>query len=214
MPTDTHLLTLSQWFSPAYPVGAYSYSHGLEWAIEAGDVTGAASAQDWIADVLAFGAGRNDALFLGAAYDCDVAELAALDATCLAFAASAERVKETRLQGEAFAKVTGDMLGQPITARCYPVAVGWAARLAGLPIRLTTQMYLQAFMANLAAVAMRLVPLGQTDGQRIIRDLTPLCQQIAEDVEGQSLDDLASTTFLPDIASMKHETQYSRIFRT
>ncbi|WP_461406493.1 urease accessory protein UreF [Falsiruegeria mediterranea] len=214
MATATEILTLTQWFSPAYPVGAFAYSHGLEWAIDVGDVTTAEQTSAWIKEVLRHGAGWNDALFLAAAYHADAEDLANIDATARAFAASSERLKETRLQGEAFCEVTAKVWATDLAHLTYPVAVGRAARLEGLPLELTTQFYLMAFVSNLAAVAMRLVPLGQTDGQRLIRDLTPLCTQITEEANCASLDDLASTSFLGDIAAMKHETQYSRIFRT
>ncbi|SPJ28092.1 Urease accessory protein UreF [Falsiruegeria mediterranea M17] len=214
MATATEILTLTQWFSPAYPVGAFAYSHGLEWAIDVGDVTTAEQTSAWIKEVLRHGAGWNDALFLAAAYHADAEDLADIDATARAFAASSERLKETRLQGEAFCEVTTKVWATDLEHLTYPVAVGRAARLEGLPLELTTKFYLMAFVSNLAAVAMRLVPLGQTDGQRLIRDLTPLCTQITEEANCASLDDLASTSFLGDIAAMKHETQYSRIFRT
>ena len=214
MATATDILTLTQWFSPAYPVGAFAYSHGLEWAIDAGDVATAAETSAWIEEVLRHGAGWNDSLFLAAAYRADAEGLDEIDATARAFAASSERLKETRLQGEAFCDVTAKVWATDLAGLTYPVAVGRAARLEGLPLDLTTQFYLMAFVSNLAAVAMRLVPLGQTDGQRLIRDLTPLCTQIAEEAGIASLDDLTSTSFLGDIAAMKHETQYSRIFRT
>lgn len=214
MPTSAQILTLTQWFSPAYPVGAYSYSHGLEWAIEAGDVHDFQTTKEWVADVLSHGTGWNDALFLSAAFDTKDAALAELDEDCRAFAPSRERLKETDLQGAAFCEITAELLGESLKGLCYPIAVGGAAKLAELPLQLTMQMYLQAFLANLSAVAMRLVPLGQTDGQRLIRDLTPLCSEIAERALAATLDDLGSTAFMADIASMKHELQYSRIFRT
>ncbi|WP_373286753.1 urease accessory protein UreF [Actibacterium pelagium] len=214
MPTDAQILTLTQWFSPGYPVGAYAYSHGLEWGIEAGDVRDFSTAKQWVADVLSHGTGWNDALFMSAAFEADGDALAELDEECRAFAPSRERLKEADLQGAAFCEITGELLGARLKGLSYPVAVGRAARLADLPVQLTMQMYLQAFLANLAAVAMRLVPLGQTDGQRLIRDLTPMCSEIAKKAMGATLDDLSSTAFLADIASMKHELQYSRIFRT
>lgn len=214
MPTNLQILTLTQWFSPAYPVGAYAYSHGLEWAIEAGDVRDFTTAKEWVADVLNHGTGWNDALFLSAAFDAEEAALAELDEDCRAFAPSRERLKETDLQGAAFCEITAELLGERLAGLSYPIAVGRAAKLADLPLQLTMQMYLQAFLANLSAVAMRLVPLGQTDGQRLIRDLTPLCSEIAERAMVASLDDLGATAFMADIASMKHELQYSRIFRT
>ena len=214
MATATDILTLTQWFSPAYPVGAFAYSHGLEWAIDAGDVATTAEARAWIEEVLRHGAGWNDSLFLAAAYRADAEGLDDIDAAARAFASSSERLKETQLQGEAFCDVTAKVWATDLTGLTYPVAVGRAARLESLPLDLTTQFYLMAFVSNLAAVAMRLVPLGQTDGQKLIRDLTPLCTQIAEEASIASLDDLTSTSFLGDIAAMKHETQYSRIFRT
>lgn len=212
---DGTILTLTQWFSPAYPVGAFAYSHGMEWSIDSGAVTDTASAQDWITAALRDGAGWNDALFLAAAFRADTPEaLQDVDATCRAFAASRERAQEADLMGRAFGQVTADLWGGDLRGLAYPVAIGAAARTADLPLALTTQMYLQGFVANLAAVAMRLVPLGQTDGQRIIRDLTPVCTELADAAQDASLDNLSATAFGTDIAAMKHETQYSRIFRT
>ncbi len=214
-PTDIDILTLSQWLSPAYPVGGFAYSHGLEWAIECGSVTDASDTQEWIADVIQHGSGRNDCVFLASAYSAKTGEdLTAADQTARAFCASSERLLETRLLGEAFCGVTADVWAMEIESLTYPVAVGYAAQRQGLPLPLTAQMFLHAFMSNLVACATRLVPLGQTEGQRMIRDLTPICQKVARTALDAGLDDLGSTTFLSDIASMKHETQYSRMFRT
>lgn len=205
-------LTLTQWLSPAYPVGAFAYSHGLEWAVESGQVTDDISLQKWLAAILKHGTGLSDALFLAAAYR--VTDPTLIDATARAFSASAERLKETVLQGEAFGRATSEIWKIELPRLTYPVAVGQAARLHELPLDLTLTLYLQAFVSNLAVAGMRLVPLGQTDGQRVIRALMPLCVEIANTALEGDLDDLSSTAFLSDIASMKHETQYSRIFRT
>ncbi|WP_170328614.1 urease accessory protein UreF [Ruegeria arenilitoris] len=214
-PTDADILTLTQWLSPAYPVGGFAYSHGLEWAIECSAVTSVSEAGDWIADVVEHGSGRNDCVFLAAAYRADTPDkLAEIDRTAQALSASSERLMETRLLGEAFCSVTSDVWAVEMDSLTYPIAIGHAAAARNLPLGLTAQMFLQAFMANLVACATRLVPLGQTDGQRLIRDLTPLCQRIASEAIETGLDDLGSTAFLSDIASMKHETQYSRMFRT
>lgn len=212
MPIDAAVLALAQWFSPSFPVGAFAYSHGLEWAVQAGDVTDAAQTQDWIDTVLRHGAGWNDCLFIAAAYRAD--DAGAVDATARAFAASAERLRETDLQGAAFAAAVANLSGTTATPRTYPVAVGEAARNADLPLELTAKMYLHSLTSSLAGAAMRLVPLGQSDGQAIIRALTPAAQEIATRACAASLDDLSATAFATDIASMKHETQYSRIFRT
>jgi urease accessory protein len=162
--------------------------------------------------VLRHGAGWCDALFLAAAYRADDPQ--EVDRIARAFAPSAERLKETTLQGAAFGETTGQIWGGALPALTYPVALGHSARRHDLPLELTLQMYLQAFMANLVAAAMRLIPLGQTDGQRLIKRHTPLCAAIAAEAMEGTLDELSSTAFLSDIASMKHEQQYSRIFRT
>ena len=207
-----HVLTLTQWFSPAFPVGAFAYSHGLEWAIEAGDVSDAASTRDWIETVLRHGSGWTDALLIGAAYHAD--DPREVDDIARALAASRERLNESVLQGEAFSATVAALTGGRAQALTYPVAVGHAARAADLPLELTAQVFLQAFASNLVSAAMRLVPLGQVEGQRLIRDLTPLCAKIAPMALRADLDDLSSTAFMTDLAAMKHETQYARVFRT
>ena len=118
------------------------------------------------------------------------------------------------MQGAAFCAALSSVWKADLKGLSYPVAVGRAAKLEGLPLELTAQFYLQAMVTNLASVAMRLVPLGQTDGQMVIRDLTPLCCEIVQRAVQADLEDLSATAFLCDIAAMKHETQYSRIFRT
>lgn len=215
MATATDILTLQQWFSPAYPVGAFAYSHGLEAAIDAGHVGTAAAAEGWISQTVAYGAGWCDALLLVAAYGAETLDhLHEIDATARALSATRERLLETTLQGEAFCNATAALWPQALAGLTYPVAVGKAAQTLGLPCALTTQMYLQAFMANLAAAATRCIPLGQTEGQALTRNLTPLCLDTANAAQTAGLDALSSTAFLGDIAAMHHETQYSRMFRT
>ncbi|WP_242509527.1 urease accessory protein UreF [Rhodovulum imhoffii] len=213
--TDTELLTLAQWFSPACPIGAFSYSHGLEWAIDAGDVADAATLRTWISDILLHGTGKSDAVFLAAAYRArDTRRLAGIDAACRAFAPGRERLLETELQGAAFCRVTEQVWGKRLGNLAYPVAVGHAASLFGLPQIATASMYLHAFASTLASVGMRLIPIGQTEGQRVIRDVAPLCRTVAETTAPGDLETLSGTAFLADIAALRHETQHSRIFRT
>ena len=210
MTTDA-TLTLAQWFSPAYPVGAFAYSHGLETAIEGGLVHDAESLRAWITPVLTHGSGRNDALFLAAAFHGDPAQA---DDLCRAFASSAERVMETTQQGAAFAATTRAIWPIDLPDYAYPVAVGRAAHLLDLPLELTTQYYLQAFASTLVSVGIRLIPLGQTQGHALIHALSPLCKTIATDTAQGDLDTLSGTAFLADIHAMQHETLYSRTFRT
>ncbi len=215
MPTDAQILTLTQWFSPGYPIGAFSYSHGLEQMCCDGHVTHASDLQNFIEDVLRHGAGRADALFLAASFRADTLEdVAAIDARCRAFAPSRERLQETALQGAAFGQITAHVWGDTPQTLCYPVAVGQAARRLGLPPILTCAMYLHAFVSNLAAAGQRLAGIGQSQAQSVIQALAGLCSQIAEETIEGDLEQLSGTAFVVDIASMQHETQYSRIFRT
>lgn len=211
-----HLVTLMQWLSPSYPVGGFSYSHGLEWAVAAGDVTEAAGFQAWLADVLEYGTGRNDAILLAAAYRAeDAATLAHVDAVARALAPSSERLLETTAQGAAFVRTTAEIWDMDLPALCYPVAVGRAAALIGVGLEQVLPLYLHGFASNLTGAAMRLVPLGQTEGQRVLAAMTPLCDLLAQEaLAGAGLDDLGGCTVMADIAAMKHETQYTRLFRS
>lgn len=216
MPTDPGpLLTLAQWLSPAYPVGAFSFSHGLEWAVECGDVRDAASFQAWLKQCLTHGAGRNDAILLADSWrDPDDNALEHTDALARALAPSRERLAETVQQGAAFARVTADVWSLLLPAYTYPVAIGAAAGKLGLPLNDTLVMYLHAFAGNLTSAATRLVPLGQTEAQTVLAALAPLCITLAETAQSQTLDDLGAACMMADIASMKHETQYARLFQS
>lgn len=215
MSTQDPLLILSQWFSPAYPLGGFAYSHGLETAIARGDITTAAQLEDWLADLLRNGSGRNDAILLRAGFACaDHGAVAEVDAHARAFAASAERITEGAQQGAAFARTTNAIWATDLPDLMLPVAVGYAARALDLPVELSAQMYLQSFASTLTSAAVRLVPLGQTEGQACLQALGPLCVQIASETAEEGLDDLASCTFVIDIMAMQHETLTPRIFQS
>lgn len=206
------LLTLAQLFSPAYPVGGFHFSHGLEWAIDAEQITDGQTLLAWLEDILRHGSGWNDAVLLTASYRSP--EPASIDETARAFAASSERLAESREMGAAFSRITSRITGQEIAPLMYPVAVGQAARRLALPLDMTLRFYLHAFASNLAGAAMRAMPLGQTEGQRIIRATAETCVELAEKAVYSDLDDLCSGAFFSDIAAMRHETQYSRIFKS
>ncbi|MFN3664211.1 urease accessory protein UreF [Yoonia sp.] len=209
---DAELLTLAQWLSPAYPVGAFAYSHGLERSVGRGDIRDADALARWLSDVLTQGAGRSDAILLCAAYAADdvapVAELAAV------LAPSVERRMETMQQGAAFAATSRAIWHIDLPDMAYSVAVGRAARLMDLPVQPTVQLWLQAFVSNLVQAAQRLMPLGQTEAQRILAGLAPHCIRVGSDATRASLDDIGSATFAVDTASMQHKHSYSRIFRS
>lgn len=211
------LLRLLAWFSPSFPVGAFSYSHGIEWAIEEGLLHDAAGLERWVADVLGHGAGRNDAILLAEAWRIagDAQALADLRALAAAMPVTAELALETMAQGTAFARTAALAwgAGQEVE-QAYPIAVGVAAAEAGLPLQPTLIAYLHAFAANLVSAALRAVPLGQTDGQRTLRALEPVIVRQAALAAASSLDDLGSATLMVDWCSMRHETQYTRLFRS
>ncbi len=214
MTTDP-ILTLAQWLSPAFPVGAFTYSHGLEALVEAGTVHDAASFLAWLIDTIQHGAGQNDVILLAHAYNAGtVEELTEIDTFARALAPSAERLLETDQQGAAFARTAAAIHDLELSTLTYPVAVGRAAHLQTLPLPDTARLFLHAFAANLTSAATRLVPLGQTEAQATLTAVTPLCQDVADQAVTLSLDDIAASTFASDIASMRHETQYSRLFRS
>ena len=210
---DESLLTLAQWLSPAFPVGGFAWSHGLEAVIAAGEVGDAAELEAWITAVLDRGSGRADAVLLCAALD-DEADLARLDALARALAASRERWEETVAQGTAFAETVGALTGRDLAPMALPVAVGTAARGLGLAKPQVAAFYLQAFVGNLVSAAVRFVPLGQTEGQRVLQTLRPTILAIAEEAACQKPE--AITTAVPgaDLAAMAHETMDVRLFRS
>lgn len=206
------MLKLATWLSPGFPVGAFAYSHGLEQAVTAGDVTDRVSAEGWIAACLEHGAGRNDAIILAAVMR--GGDAAALDALARAYASSSERLRETVAQGTAFAETVAVAWGGDPTPRAYPVAIGVAARAHGLPVAETVALTLSAFVANLVSAAIRLVPLGQVEGQRILAALHPLIERVGREAMAATPDDLGGCAWATDIAAMRHETQAVRLFRT
>ncbi|MCB1341609.1 MAG: urease accessory protein UreF [Pseudooceanicola sp.] len=211
-PTDAALLTLAQWFSPGFPVGAFSYSHGQDWLVSTGALHSAAGVQTWIARVLTEGSGRNDLILLAQAWK--GGDLSELDGLARALVPAAERLTETGEQGEAFVRTVNAVWGLDLPPLAYPVAVGAAARALDLPLEPTARMYLHAFAAALTSAAVRAIPLGQTEGQAIVHALSPLVDRLCRDDLHAPLDALGGAVFAADIAAMNHETQYSRMFRS
>lgn len=215
---------LMTWLSPAFPVGAFSYSHGLEWVVETRQVRDAASLAAWVLDLLHHGAPKTDLIFLMEAWRAaraqdapridDVVELAA------AFVPSAERRLETVAQGNAFVLAARAVWPSPPLERlqgrdvAYPVAVGIAAAAHGLDLVVTARCFAQAFVANIVSAGVRLVPLGQTDGLRVIAGMEPHVARIVETAMSAALDDVGGAAVAADIGSMLHETQYTRLFRS
>jgi urease accessory protein len=208
---ELHLLA---WLSPAFPIGAYAYSHGLEWAIEAGDINDEPTALAWLRDLLHHGTGRADAILVRHALQAaaDPAALDHLAELARALTPARERRAETQDQGAAFALAAAPW-GE-IGAAPYPVAFGALAGRHGIAAPLAVAAYLQAFAANLISAAVRLIPLGQTAGLRLLAALQPDTRAVATETASATLDDLGGCAFRSDIAAMRHETQYTRLFRS
>ncbi|OWU85379.1 urease accessory protein UreF [Oceanicola sp. 22II-s10i] len=213
MATDPALI-LHQWLSPAFPVGAFAYSHGMEWEVAAGRLPDVSAVARWLDTCLTQGAGRNDAILLAAAYRAEPVGLPDLADLAEALAPSRERREETMGQGRAFTATVNALHGLDLPAMAYPVALGRAAAALDLPLDLTLRLFLQAFAANLVSAATRLVPLGQTEAQKCLAGLGPLIETLAEQAAPGDPERIGGAVPMIDIASMRHETQGTRLFRS
>jgi len=224
------LLRQQSWLSPAFPTGAYSYSHGIEWAVEAGHIHDRKSLVDWVEADLCYGSGRNEAIFFIEAWrsatsdDCEqllkIAELAA------AFRSTSEFALETSQQAtaclatlrrvwpdpniESLSELLSDLRIAPVLS----VVLGVRAAGEKISATLAVPAFLQSYLANLVTAGVRLIPLGQTDGQLAIAELEPAVLAVAAQAEQATIHDLGSAAFMVDLASASHETQYTRLFRS
>ena len=196
-------LPLMIWLSPSFPVGAFAFSHGLEWAVEAGDVHDRASVCVWLEDLLQHGSGRSDSVSVALAYKAaqsgDMTLLSDLAELVAASQPSSERRLEALMQGQELA---------------YSIAFGLASACHDVPLSAVLRAYALAFVSNLVSAAIRLGPLGQTDGQRVLSSMLPHIEETARFAEQAGLHDLGGAAFYSDISSMRHETQYTRLFRS
>jgi urease accessory protein len=227
---STGPLLLQLWLSPSFPVGGYSYSHGLEAAIEAGLVKTRHDLERWIGGVLAFGTGRSDAMLLRESHRAVTArtiprfiELAALAA---ALRGTAELALEADAQGAAFQKALAAgwpflVMREPFLAisqagirPSYVIAFAAAAALAGIEMRLAVLSYLQAFIGNLVSAALRLMSLGQSDGVSTLATLSARLPDLVATLESVPFEDIGSAALAVDVCSARHETQYTRLFRS
>lgn len=230
---------LQLWFSPAMPTGAFSHGHGIEAAIDEGDIRDADSLRRWLDGVLARGAGRNEAVLICAAWrathgapsDADdgapfealveIDALVQIDALARALCAGAERLRETLSQGRAFADAVAAWPSvpgcPPLRDFSLPVVIGAASAAHALPLAATLVAALQAFITNLAWIAARLLPLGQGSTLGVVAALEPVVRRVARralDTDPSDPFALGGSVMLADLASLRHETQRSRICLT
>lgn len=221
------LYRLMTWLSPSFPVGSFAYSSGIEWAVEAGDIKNEATLRAWIAAMLSDGGGFCDSVFLVHAHRAvvarDFAALASVAELAAAYVTSRERQLETTAQGRAFADTVRAAWNSPVLDDAfanisgpiaYPVAVGVVSAAHGLRVEPSLHAFLHAVISNWISAGVRLVPLGQTDGQRALAGLEASVAATADRALTATLDDLGGATFRADLASMRHETQYTRLFRS
>ena len=224
------LLRQQSWLSPAFPSGSYSYSHGLEWAVEAGSIYDRESLVDWLEADLRYGSGRNEAIFFHetwlSAIDGDRAKLFEIAELAAAFRGTSEFALESSQQGSACCATLCqawpdrllDSLSQLLPDRHVPLAlavvVGVRSASEGIPVSLALPAFLQSYIANLVTAGVRLIPLGQTDGQLAIAALQEAVLTASAQARKATIDDLGSAAFMVDLASMAHETQYTRLFRS
>lgn len=235
---ETALYDLMSWMSPAWPIGAFAHSSGLEWAVEAGHVTTRASTAEWIAAMIDHGSIRNDTvLFVHAWRAADAGDAARLHEVAELAAASQtgfERRLEATAQGAAFRRIalssieTAAIGKEPSFAAllspiddedlAYPVVAAAIFAAQGIPLAQALTAWLHGAASNLVSAAQRLVPLGQTDGQRVLRDLRAAIFAAVESAvalpHGDPFDQLRGCTLVAELGCMAHETQYTRLFRT
>jgi urease accessory protein len=224
------LLRLQSWLSPAFPTGAYSYSHGLEWAVEAGYIDDRKSLVDWLDTDLCYGSGRNEAIFFYQAWRCamkhDRAKLFEIAELAAAFRGTSEFALESSQQAAACLTTLrqvwpdslldwlSETLRQHRIQPALAVVLGVRSAAQAIPASIALPAYVQSYIANLVTAGVRLVPLGQTDGQLAIAELEQAILAASVEAERATVDDLGSAAFMVDLASMEHETQYTRLFRS
>jgi urease accessory protein len=228
--TPRALLRLQSWLSPAFPTGAYSYSHGIEWAVEVGHIHDRKSLVAWLEADLCFGSGRNEAIFFGEAWrgatDDDRARLFEVAELAAAFRGTAEFALESSQQASACLATLrqiwpdrvldwlADILRERHVQPALAVVLGVRSARQGIPASLALPAFLQSYVANLVTAGVRLIPLGQTDGQLAIAELEQAVLVASTQAKNATIDDLGSAAFMVDLASMAHETQYTRLFRS
>jgi urease accessory protein len=224
------LLRLQSWLSPAFPTGSYSYSHGIEWAVEAGHIHDRKSLVDWLEADLCYGSGRNEAIFFieawRSAIDNNRGKLLEIAELAAAFRGTSEFALETWQQATAclatLRRVWPDPLLESLSellsdlkiAPVFSVVLGVRAARQDIPATLALPAFLQSYVANWVTAGVRLIPLGQTDGQLAIAELEPTVLAVATQAERATIHDLGSAAFMVDLASASHETQYTRLFRS
>lgn len=214
----TASMRLAYWLSPAFPTGAFAYSHGLEFAFETGLIKTREGFKNWLRIVLEEGTGWSDAALCSLSWraDGDSAALQHLSDFGLSLAGSSERLKETTEQGTAFLKAASFWALQThLPERTpLPICIGAATRDAGMDHVAVLSLYLSSTLTNLVQAALRMGRFGQDDGVAIAAALEPVIIAQAIKASTATLDDIYSATVIADLAAIEHETLPTRVFAT
>lgn len=223
--SDLH--TVLTWFSPSYPIGSYAYSHGLEYAVEEGLVKDPQTLLVWIRDLLFFGTGYNDSIIINSIYDSvandNCVEFDYISQIANAIKPTKEIALESYQQGVSFKNILMDVysnsnltfyLNRLDDCITYPSVVGVAGGIFEVEKKLLLHSYLHAFTSNILSAALRIMPIGQTEIQKIIFQMKGNVEEMTNKSLGLSLSDLGSSVFISDWASSKHQNQYTRLFRS
>ena len=214
------LLRLMIWLSPAFPIGGFAYSGGLEAAVQEGRVGDTAELKEWLASAISHGQFHNDAVLLTEAWNAqgDVARLVEVADLARALAGSGERYLEVTAQGDAFlaaaapwSNINTEILGRETP---YVVAVGVVAAANGVDLQDTLVAWLHASTSQLVSAAIRLSVLGQREAMALLAELEGAILDAARRSRNSTLDDLGSATVIADIMSARHEHLSSRLFRS
>ncbi|WP_420549567.1 urease accessory protein UreF [Curvivirga sp.] len=230
MLTNIGLMKLMTWLSPSFPVGAYTYSHGLEYAVEEGFVKDGDELKTWVEGILKFGAGKTDGMFFCEAHRLvrigEVEGVFDLNQFAIVLRPTKEMALESEAQGRAFHAISADLSDHPMMqvlsdgfkkSNClpsYPVIVGAVSAIENIDMEAALVAYLHAMAANIISAGVRLIPLGQTAGQKALVGLEEVIQETLELILEADFDDIGAASPIIDWTSMKHETQYTRLFRS
>ena len=202
------------WLSPSFPLGAFAYSHGLEFEISEGNVSTSKELYEWLKDILRFGSVWNDLVLFSNSYKTDVNSLNELSDIAKAFAQSKERYYETIEMGNAFSKIISSIEGVYLKGMPLPIIMGYIAKIENVSLPYILPLYAHSFISNLISVSIRLLPLGQTDAQKLLFSLFSIIDDVAKEALKSNIGDMRNKCVLADLASMKHETLKVRLFKS
>ena len=220
MKNFNNILKLLTWNNQAFPIGSYSFSSGLEYAVESNLITTGYELQSWLKNLLNFGSIQTDAILLVEAWKLMKKKknrnLIELNNFAISLNQSYEKYIENYEQGKSFIKITSDAWNHKFQSKnlTFPLAYASSAYQENIKLEDTLISYLHANLCNLLSAGIKLIPLGQTEGQRIQIKLNLYIEEEYKIILKKDMNDIGNCGWVNDIVSMQHENQFTRIFRT